>query len=54
MLTELEALPRLIANAAERLSDIDHQTFGEFFDRFGDVCVVLLGEPNHGASRARS
>src|SRR3954464_7569131 len=50
MLTELEALPRLIAGAAERLPNIDNRGFGEFFDRFGDARVVLLGEASHGTS----
>src|SRR5437764_15314307 len=57
MLTELEALPRLIADAAEPLPDIDDGTFGEFFGRFGDARVVLLGEASHGTSefyRART
>ena len=57
MLSELEALPRLIAGAAEPLPDIDDRTFGEFFDRFGDARVVLLGEASHGTSefyRARA
>jgi erythromycin esterase-like protein len=57
MLTELEALPRLIADSAEPLPDIDDRTFGEFFDRFGDARVVLLGEASHGTSefyRARA
>jgi len=55
--TELEALPRLIAEAAEPLPDIDDRTFGEFFGRFGDARVVLLGEASHGTSefyRARA
>ena len=50
MLSELEALPRLIATAAEPLPDIDDRTFGEFFERFGDARVVLLGEASHGTS----
>src|SRR5438477_11498189 len=57
MLTELEALPRLVAEAAERLPDVDHRTFGEFFDRFANARVVLLGEASHGTSefyRARA
>src|SRR3954467_4131292 len=57
MLTELEALPRLIADAAEPLPDIDDRTFGEFFDRFADARVVLFGEASHGTSefyRARA
>ena len=55
--TELELLPRLIADTAESLPDIDDRTFGEFFDRFGDARVVLLGEASHGTSefyRARA
>src|SRR3954463_988545 len=55
--TELESLPRLIAQAAEPLPDIDDRTFGEFFGRFGDARVVLLGEASHGTSefyRARA
>jgi erythromycin esterase-like protein len=55
--TELQLLPRLIANAAEPLPDIDDRTFGEFFDRFADARVVLLGEASHGTSefyRARA
>ena len=57
MLTEVEALPRLIASAAEPLPDIDDRTFGEFFARFADARVVLLGEASHGTSefyRARA
>jgi len=55
--TELESLPRLIADVAEPLPDIDDRTFGEFFDRFGAARVVLLGEASHGTSefyRARA
>jgi erythromycin esterase-like protein len=55
--TDLELLPRLIANAAEPLPDIDDRTFGEFFDRFTDARVILLGEASHGTSefyRARA
>src|SRR5437868_8158306 len=55
--TELDLLPRLIAQAAEPLPDIDGRTFGEFFDRFADARVVLLGEASHGTSefyRARA
>ena len=40
---ELELLPRLIANAAELLPDIESPVFGEFFDRFADARVVLSG-----------
>src|SRR3954447_21275720 len=57
MLTDLQSLPRLIAQAAEPLPDIDDRTFGEFFDRFADARVVLLGEASHGTSefyRARA
>ena len=52
-----KAAPALIAEAAERLPDIDDPTFGEMFDRFGDAKVVLLGEASHGTSefyRARA
>src|SRR3954469_17464231 len=55
--TELAVLPRLIADAAEPLPDIDDRTFGEFFDRYADARVVLLGEASHGTSefyRARA
>src|SRR5436190_240672 len=55
--TDLDLLPRLIADAAEPLPDIDDRTFGELFDRFGDARVVLLGEASHGTSefyRARA
>jgi erythromycin esterase-like protein len=55
--TGLELLPRLIADAAEPLPDIDDRTFGEFFDRFVDARVVMLGEASHGTSefyRARA
>ena len=54
---DLELLPRMIAQAAEPLPDIDDRTFGEFFDRFADARVVLLGEASHGTSefyRARA
>jgi erythromycin esterase-like protein len=55
--TELDTLPRSIANAAEPLPDIDDEPFGAFFDRFGDARVVCLGEASHGTSefyRARA
>jgi erythromycin esterase-like protein len=55
--TEADSLPRLIASAAEPLPAIDDRTFGEFFDRYGDARVVLLGEASHGTSefyRARA
>ena len=55
--TELALLPRLIADAAEPLPDIDDRTFGEFLDRYADARVVLLGEASHGTSefyRARA
>jgi erythromycin esterase-like protein len=55
--TELDLLPRLIADTAEPLPDIADRTFGEFFDRFADARVVLLGEASHGTSefyRARA
>jgi erythromycin esterase-like protein len=55
--TELDTLPRLIADAAEPLPDIDDDGFGALFDRFGDARVVCLGEASHGTSefyRARA
>src|SRR3954468_316461 len=55
--TEVVVLPRLIADSAEPLPDIDDRTFGEFFDRYADARVVLLGEASHGTSefyRARA
>src|SRR3954466_13086368 len=57
MLTDLEPLSRLVAQAAEPLPDINDRTFGEFFDRFAGARVVLLGEASHGTSefyRARA
>jgi erythromycin esterase-like protein len=55
--TELESLPRLIADAAEPLPEIDDPAFGAMFDRFADARVVCLGEASHGTSefyRARA
>jgi erythromycin esterase-like protein len=55
--SELDSLPRLIADAAEPLPDIDDEAFGRMFDRFGDARVVCLGEASHGTSefyRARA
>lgn len=55
--TLTEQLPELIRRSAEPLPDIDDDTFGAFFDRFGDARVVLLGEASHGTSefyRARA
>ena len=54
---ELDLLPTLIADAAEPLPDIGDRTFSEFFDRFADARVVMLGEASHGTSefyRARA
>jgi erythromycin esterase-like protein len=54
---DLDALPGLIAGAAEPLLEIDDAGFGAMFDRFGDARVVLLGEASHGTSefyRARA
>jgi erythromycin esterase-like protein len=54
---ELDTPPRLIADAAEPLPDIDDPAFGTFFDRFADARVVCLGEASHGTSefyRARA
>ncbi len=55
--TELDHLPRLIAEAAEPLPDIGDPAFGAMFDRFSDARVVCLGEASHGTSefyRARA
>ena len=54
---DLEALPHLIAEAAEPLPEIDDPAFGAMFDRFGGARAVLLGEASHGTSefyRARA
>ena len=51
--TELDTLPRLIADAAEPLPHIDDPAFGAMFDRFGDPRVVCLGEASHGTSDER-
>ncbi len=50
-------LPQRIAAAAEPLPDVDDPSFGEYFERWGDRRVVLLGEASHGSSefyRARA
>jgi erythromycin esterase-like protein len=50
-------LGELIRRSAEPLPDIDDDSFGAFFDRFGEARVVLLGEASHGTSefyRARA
>lgn len=55
--TLTRTLPELIAQAAERLPDIDDPAFAAMFDRFADARVVLLGEASHGTSefyRARA
>ncbi|HEX8585255.1 MAG TPA: protein-L-isoaspartate(D-aspartate) O-methyltransferase [Allosphingosinicella sp.] len=47
----------LIREAAEPLPDIEDPAFGDWFDRFADARVVLLGEASHGTSefyRARA
>ncbi|WP_208247263.1 protein-L-isoaspartate(D-aspartate) O-methyltransferase (plasmid) [Rhizobium sp. T1470] len=47
----------LIANAAEEFASIEHQSFTDLFDRFGDRRIVMLGESTHGTSefyRARA
>jgi protein-L-isoaspartate(D-aspartate) O-methyltransferase len=52
-----EALPEMIAGAAEPLPEIADPAFGQFFDRFADRRVVLLGEASHGTAefyRARA
>jgi protein-L-isoaspartate(D-aspartate) O-methyltransferase len=56
-LVERKSLPRLIAEAAEPLPDLDDPAFGALFDRFADARIVLLGEASHGTSefyRARA
>ncbi|HEX9954728.1 MAG TPA: protein-L-isoaspartate(D-aspartate) O-methyltransferase [Allosphingosinicella sp.] len=40
----------LIRDAAEPLPDLDDPAFGEWFDRFADARVVMLGEASHGTS----
>jgi len=50
-------LPELIRSSAEPLPDIDDDSFGAVFDRYGDARVVCLGEASHGTSefyRARA
>jgi erythromycin esterase-like protein/protein-L-isoaspartate O-methyltransferase len=47
----------LIREAAEPLPDVEDPAFGDWFDRFADARVVLLGESSHGTSefyRARA
>jgi erythromycin esterase-like protein len=54
---DLDTLPRLIAEAAEPLPELDDPSFGAMFDRFADARVVCLGEASHGTSefyRARA
>src|SRR5438128_4852537 len=55
--TLLKELSRQIADQAEPLPDPDEPAFGQFFDRFADARIVLLGEASHGTSefyRARA
>lgn len=51
-------LAATLENAASDLPPPEHaEAFGEFFDRFGDADLVLLGEATHGTSefyRARA
>jgi len=52
-----QALPEMIAEAAEPLPEPEDPEFGRFFDRYADRRVVLLGEASHGTSefyRARA
>ena len=47
----------LIRDAAEPLPDVEDPAFADWFDRFADARVVLLGESSHGTSefyRARA
>ncbi len=51
-------LPTMLRSRAELLPGADSSDFGDFFDRFGDARLVLLGEATHGthefyAARAR-
>lgn len=50
-------LPEIVRAASEPLPEIDDPAFAEFFDRFADARVVMLGEASHGTSefyRARA
>ncbi|MEA3042048.1 MAG: hypothetical protein QOC65_1537 [Sphingomonadales bacterium] len=50
-------VPEIVREAAEELPDIDDERFADFFDRFADARIVLLGEASHGTSeyyRARA
>jgi protein-L-isoaspartate(D-aspartate) O-methyltransferase len=56
-LVEPKSLAALIAETAEPLPHVDDPAFGEWFDRFADARIVLLGEASHGTSefyRARA
>jgi len=47
----------MIAGLAEPLPRLDDRAFGQFFDRFADRRIILLGEASHGTSefyRARA
>jgi protein-L-isoaspartate(D-aspartate) O-methyltransferase len=47
----------ILREAAEPLPDIDDPAFADFFERFADSRVILLGEASHGTSefyRARA
>ncbi|HEY6983045.1 protein-L-isoaspartate(D-aspartate) O-methyltransferase [Reyranella sp.] len=51
------SLPMMIAEVTQALPDLRDPAFADFFDRFGDRRVVLLGEASHGTSefyRARA
>src|SRR5215207_8644941 len=53
----LDRVSELIGRSAEPLPDIDEPDFGDWFDRFVDARIVLLGEASHGTSefyRARA
>ncbi len=52
-----QTLSEMIAGLAEPLPRLDDRAFGQFFDRFADRRIILLGEASHGTSefyRARA
>lgn len=45
-----QTLAEMIAEAAEPLPAFDDPAFGQYFERFADRHVVMLGEASHGTS----